>query len=120
MRVDIHRYANVRMPHQILQRLRIHASLGLVAAVGMSTNMRCDLWHLRFENAVVSVYCIFETLFPMTRHILHSILVSKREAYISGNHNLREISWSILQNGLKHSIHIFRHWDFSRSCIYFR
>ena len=37
---------NVRMAHQILQRLRIHSSLRHVAAVGVAANVRRNVRHV--------------------------------------------------------------------------
>ena len=58
--------ANVtQRAHQILQCLWIHASLCLIATVGMSANVRRNLRHLHFENAVVSIHCILKSMLPM-------------------------------------------------------
>ena len=108
------------MPHQVLQRLWIHASLRLVAAVGMSANVRRNLRHLYFENAVVSIDRMLESMFSMQRHLRHSILVSEKESHITIYHNLWKVCWSVLQNRLKHSVHIFRHRNLSRSGVCLR
>ena len=69
MSVGIHRNSDIGMSHQILERLWIHTSLCLVTAVSMSANVRRDLRHLHFENAVVSIDRMFESMFPMQRHL---------------------------------------------------
>jgi hypothetical protein len=38
--VSFERDADIGMPHEVLERLRIHARLGLIAAVGMAA----DVW----------------------------------------------------------------------------
>ena len=36
MRIGVHRHANLTVPHQILERLRVHAGLRHVAAISVS------------------------------------------------------------------------------------
>ena len=42
MGVGVHGHTNLRMAHQILQGLGIHATSGLLAAVSMTAHMRSD------------------------------------------------------------------------------
>ena len=36
MRIGVHRHANLTVPHQILERLRVHAGLSHVAAISVA------------------------------------------------------------------------------------
>ena len=68
MRISVHRHANLTVPHQILERLRVHAGLRHVAAISVAANMRGDAWELKPENLVVSVYHMLEAVLPVHRH----------------------------------------------------
>ena len=46
MRVNIHRNADIRMPHQVLQRLRIHPGLRHIGTVSMSAYMWRNVRHV--------------------------------------------------------------------------
>ena len=43
--VSVERDADIAVAHQVLQRLRIHPSLGLIAAIGMAADVRGDVGH---------------------------------------------------------------------------
>lgn len=53
------------MPHQILQRFRIHPRTGHIAAVGMPANVWSNVWHLNPVNIIVSAYHTVEPVFPV-------------------------------------------------------
>ena len=53
MRIGIERYPNIRMPHNVLQRLRVHACRCHSAAKGMAADMGRYLWHLHFIYFIV-------------------------------------------------------------------
>ena len=53
MRVGIQSNTDIRMPHQILEGVRIHAFLGFLAAVGVPAYMRSDLRHLHPVDLVI-------------------------------------------------------------------
>lgn len=48
MRISVQRHANIRVPHNLLQRLRVHARLCHIGAKCMTADMRCHLWHIIF------------------------------------------------------------------------
>ena len=86
----------------------------------MPANVRHNLRHLCFENSVVSIDRVFEAVFPMQRHLRHSVLVSEKKSYMSINHNLWKICRSVFQDRLEHSVHIFQHWNLSCSGVCLR
>ena len=53
MRVGIQSDTDIRMPHQILEGIRIHSLLGFLAAVGVPAYMRSDLRHLHPVDLVI-------------------------------------------------------------------
>lgn len=68
MRVGIQRYTDIRMPHQVLKRLWIHAGLCHVAAVDMAANVRGYVQHLHLVDVIVAGDHVVEIVFPMHRH----------------------------------------------------
>ena len=75
MRVGIHRYADVRMTHQVLQRLRIHPSPCHVRAVGVAAYMRRKRRHLYSVDLIVTVGRIPKIVLPVQGDQRFSILV---------------------------------------------
>ena len=69
--------------HQILQRFRVHACLGLIAAVGMAADVRRDVRHLNAVNLIVLADHAVETVFPVQRHQRHTVIVKVQETAIS-------------------------------------
>ena len=53
MGVDVQRHADVRMPHDILQRFGVHTALCHIGAEGMSAHMGRDLRKLYFVDFIV-------------------------------------------------------------------
>ena len=53
MRVHIHCDRYIRMPHEVLQCLRIHSRFCHIRAIGVSAYVRCNIWHLYSVNVIV-------------------------------------------------------------------
>ena len=53
--VNIHRDADVRMPHEVLQGLGVHPGSCLVAAVGVAANVWGNVRHLHPEDFIGNV-----------------------------------------------------------------
>ena len=53
MGVNIQRYADVRMTHDILQRLWIHSGFRHIGTKSVSAYMRCNVWHLYSVNIII-------------------------------------------------------------------
>ena len=52
--------------HQILQRLRVHASFCLIAAVGMAADVWRNIRHLNAIDIVIFADHVVESMFPIT------------------------------------------------------
>ena len=68
MGVDVHRHADIRMAHQVLEGLRIHPGSRLVAAVSMAADVRGDVGHLHPEDFVVPANHTVEAVLPVHPH----------------------------------------------------
>ena len=53
--VSVERDADFAVPHQVLERFRVHPGLGLIAAVGMAADVRGDVGHLDPVDIVVAL-----------------------------------------------------------------
>lgn len=53
MRVGIQRDSDIAMPHQVLERLGVHAGLRHVAAAGVGADVGRDIRHLHPVDIVV-------------------------------------------------------------------
>lgn len=51
--VRVHRHTYIRMPHQVLQRLRVHALARHVGAIGVPTHVRGDIRKLNLVDGIV-------------------------------------------------------------------
>lgn len=89
MCVGIQRHADVRMPHQVLERLWIHAGLCHVAAVGMAADMGSDVWNLHPVDVIVPLDHTVKSVFPMHRHQRHSVLIREKESCMPIHHLLK-------------------------------
>ena len=71
MSVDVHRDADVTVPHEILQRLGVHAGFRLIATVGVPADVRCDVRH-EIGEAFCSALSIisYKLLETFLRHTL--------------------------------------------------
>ena len=65
MGVNIQRYADVRMTHDILQCLWIHSGFRHIRTEGVSAYMRSYFGHLNAVNLVIFLNDMFQVLFPM-------------------------------------------------------
>ena len=66
--VSVERDADVAVTHQVLQCLRIHPSLGPIAAVGMAADVRRNVGHLHPVNLIVAPYHVVEAVLPVHGH----------------------------------------------------
>ena len=83
MRVGIHRYADVRMAHQVLQRLRIHPRPCHVRAVGVASYMRRNRRHLYSVDLIVTVDRIPKIVLPVQGDQRFSVLVVVKKTGVS-------------------------------------
>lgn len=88
MRVGIHRYADVRMAHQVLQRLRIHPRSCHVRAVGVAAYMRRNRRHLYSVNLIVTVDRIPKIVLPVQGDQRFSIFLVVKKTGVSLYHRL--------------------------------
>lgn len=77
MRVHIHGNTNIRMPHEVLQGLRIHSRFRHIRTIRVSAYMRRDVWHLHSVNVIVSADHMIETMLSVHCHKWHSIIIVK-------------------------------------------
>ncbi len=79
MRVGIERHANLAVPHEVLERLGVHARPRHVAAVGVTADVGRDVWQLDTENFIVAGYHVVEPMLPVHGHQGKSLLVQEQE-----------------------------------------
>ena len=79
MGVNIQRYADVRMPHDILQRLWIHSGFRHIGTKSVSAYMRSYFGHLNTVNFVIFLNNMFQVLLPMKGD--HWLIRDIREAH---------------------------------------
>ena len=91
--VRVHRYTDVAMSHQVLQRFRVHARSRLNTAVRMAAYMGRDVLHLFPEDLVVPFHHVIEPMLPMHRHQRHPVIVHEKESAVTVHHlfDLRSI-----------------------------
>ncbi len=93
--------ADFTMPHQVLQRFRIHACLCLIAAVGMAADVRRDIRHLHPVNLVVLADHAVEAVFPVQRDQRHTVFVEVQEAAVAVHEGFPSQFLSVLNDCLK-------------------
>ena len=117
VRIHIHGRRHFRVPHQILQRLRIHSCSGHIGTVGMPAHMRRNPRHLHRMCTIILPYHMIKILLPMPRHFRHSILIQEQKSNFVINHRFHFWSSSRLQYALKAFIHSLCHWKVSNPTI---
>lgn len=105
------------MPHEILQRLRIHSRFFHIRTIDMSAYMRRDIWQLHTVDIIVPSNHMIETMLPVHCHKWHSIIIVKQESTISIYGFLHFRCSSVLNDCLKHLCHILCNRQHSCSCI---
>ena len=88
VRIHIHCRCYFRVPHQILQRFRIHSRPGHIGTIGMSAYMWCNLWQLHRMCSIILPYHMIKIFLPMPGHFRHSILIQKQKSNFVINHRL--------------------------------
>lgn len=106
MHIGVHRHTDVRMPHQVLQCLRIHARLCHIGTVGVSAYVWCDIGHLHSVNILVAFYHVVQSMLPMHRHFWVAILIKKQKSRMPLYHLLIFRFLSVLKDCLKAISHI--------------
>lgn len=76
MCVCIQRHPDVAVPHQVLQRLRVHARFRHIAAVGVAADMRRDVRHLHPADIIIPLYHVVEPVFPVHRYKGIAVLIA--------------------------------------------
>lgn len=79
MGICVHGDANVRMTHQVLQCLWIHAGAGHIAAIGMAADMRRDVGKLNSVNLIVAFDHMVEAVFPVHCNLRQSFLIQEQK-----------------------------------------
>ena len=97
------------MPHQVLERLGVHARLRHVAAVGMAADMGRDVRHLHPVDIVVPLDHVVEAVFPMHRHQRVAVLIREKEAAVPVNHPFNLWRLPVLDNPAETLRHVLRH-----------
>ena len=115
--VHIHRDADVRMSHQVLERLRIHACLGLIGAIGVPAHMRRDVGHLHPVDIIVPAYHMIESMLPVHGHKRHAILIIEEESAITIDELFLSRWFPVLNDCAEHVCHILRYRNLSGSGI---
>lgn len=105
------------MPHQVLQRLRVHAGFRHVAAVGVAADMRRDVRHLHPVDIVIPLYHVVEPVFPVHRHQRVAVLIQKQESRVPVYHPFIPWRLPVLDDALEAPRHIIRHGYFPCACI---
>jgi len=83
MSVHIKCDSNFAMSHQILQRLRVHASFCLIAEVGMTADVWRNIQHLNAIDIVIFADHVVEAMFPMHCDQWHAVIVNIQEATVT-------------------------------------
>ena len=117
MSVDVHRDADVAVPHEILQRLGVHAGFRLIATVGVPADVRCDVRHLLPVDLVVAAHRMVEPVLPVHRHFRHAVLVQVQKPCVAANHLLYSRRFPVLKDRLKAAEHFLCHGELPCSCI---
>ena len=119
MCVHIHRNRYIRMPHEVLQCLRIHSRFCHIGTIGMSAYMRCDIRHLHPVDVIIPAYHVIESVLPVHCHQRHIIFIVEKKPAISINHLFDLGRYSVLNDCLKHLCHILCSGKFPCSSICF-
>lgn len=77
VRIHIHCRRHFRMPHQILQRLRIHPSPSHISTINMPAHMWCNPWQLHRMCSIIFPHHMFKIFLPMSCNFRHSIFVQE-------------------------------------------
>lgn len=67
--------ADIRVSHDILQALGIHATLCHLGAKGMSAYMGCYFRHLNLVDAVILLKNVLKVLLPVESHHRHIVFI---------------------------------------------
>ena len=86
VRVSVQCHPDIAMPHQVLERLGVHARLRHVAAVGMAADMGRDVRHLHPVDIVVPLDHVVEAVFPMHRYQRVAVLIHQKETAVPVDH----------------------------------
>ena len=120
MGVGVQRDANIRVAHEILQRLGVHTALCHVGTKCVPANVRGDFGHLHLIDAVVLLADVLEVMLPMKRHHRFAVLVQVQKAAPAVDHRLSLGLWPVGNNPLESLVHIICHGDFPCSARSFR
>ena len=115
--IGVERDADVAVAHQVLQRLRIHPGLGLIAAVSVATDVRGDVGHLNPVDIVVALDHMVETVLPVHRHFRQAVLVQKQKAAVPVDHALDPGGRPVLDDGAEALLDVGRHRELARSGV---
>lgn len=97
------------MPHQVLERLGVHARLRHVATVGMAADVGRDVRHLHPVDIVVPLDHVVESVFPMHRHQRIAVLIREKESAVSVDHLFKSWLFPVLDNRPEALRHVLRH-----------
>ena len=75
--------SNFAMSHQILQRLRVHASFCLIAAVGMTADVWRNIRHLNAIDIIILADHVVEAMFPMHCDQWYAVIVNIQETTVT-------------------------------------
>ena len=101
MRISVQRHANIRVPHNLLQRLRVHARLCHIGTKSMTADMRCHLWHFGFVYFIIFLTDMLEILFPVQGDHWHSIFVQIQKAHFPVYHGFCLWIFAVLNDFLR-------------------
>ena len=115
--VSVERDADISVAHQVLQRLRIHPGLGLIAAVGMAADVRGDVRQLNPVDIVVAFDHMVETVLPVHRHFRQAVLVQKQKTAVPVDHALDPGGRPVLNDGAEALLNVGRHRKLTGSSV---
>ena len=115
--ISVERNADVAVTHQVLQRLRIHARLGLIAAVSVATDVRGDVGHLNPVDIVVALDHMVEPVLPVHRHFRQAVLVQKQKTAAPVDHALDPGGRPVLDDGAEALLDVGRHRELAGSGV---
>ena len=117
VRVSVERDADIAVTHQVLKRLRIHARLGLIAAVGMAADVRSDVGHLDPVDIIVALDHMIEPMLPVHGHFRQAVLVQKQKTAAPVDHALDPGGRPVLDDGAEALLDVRRHRELAGSGV---
>ena len=88
MGIGIQSHADIRVPHNVLQRFGVHSALCHIGTKGVAADMGCDFGKLYLVDAVVFVADMLEVVLPVQGDHWHLIFIQKKKSGVAIDHRL--------------------------------